>query len=69
MGRWQRKLIGLIAIALGIYFFLDAINTPGGMGPVFREWTGLSDHSGRRQQAAPEAPVSDIPTPGNPLNK
>lgn len=62
-----KKLIGLLAIGIGIYFAVDAFTTPGGMGPVFREWTGLSDHS----QPAPEpsGPVSDVPTPTNPLNK
>jgi len=64
-----RKLIGLLAIGIGIYFAVDAFTTPGGMGPVFREWTGLSDHSEKQQPVQPEAPVSDIPTPSEPLNK
>ena len=67
----QKKLLGLLAIAIGVWFAIEAVSTPGGMGPVFREWTGLSDHSGRNDQqpAQPNGPISDIPTPTDPLSK
>lgn len=65
----QKKLLGLLAIAIGIWFAIEAVSTPGGMGPVFREWTGLSDHSDRAQPAQPSGPVSDVPTPTDPLNR
>ncbi len=71
MRSWHKKVLGLIVIAVGIYIAIDAVRTPGGLGPVFKEWTGISDHDTptHQQNAQPSAPVSDVPTPSTPLNK
>ena len=63
-----RKLLGLIVIGVGIYLAIDAARTPGGLGPIFREWTGLSHHE-PPAPTQPAAPPSDVPTPSNPLHK
>lgn len=72
----HKKLLGLLVIGYGIYLAIEAVSMPGGLtGPVFREWTGLSNHDkpAQTEPAAPASdipsPASDIPTPSDELNK
>jgi hypothetical protein len=61
-----KKLLGLFVIAYGIYMVIDVARSPDGLGPVFREWTGLSSHPPvtQEQRVQPAAQTSDVPVPG-----
>lgn len=61
-----KKVVGLFAIAYGIYLVIDVARSPGDLGPVFRKWTGLSSHppATQEQDVRPQTQPSDVPVPG-----
>lgn len=60
-----KRIIGLCAIAYGIYLIIDVFgNHPEGLGPVFRDWW-----SGTPAQTAAPADAHGVPVPSAPLHR